>query len=134
MTQKAFVLSLPLDMPAKDAAAKAVDAGYKTVRPSHVYAIRSVAKKQAAHKGPKRKPGRPKGVSSAKSAPKPAAAPKRAAPQPVRTPRVRVPRPGGAERAAHQRALMRIVLALGMPATRDLLNEVEERIGGLLDE
>jgi hypothetical protein len=57
MTKTAFILSLPRDLPAGEAAQRAIEAGFPTKR-EHVHEIRSAAKRKAqAVRAPRTTPG-----------------------------------------------------------------------------
>lgn len=71
-TKTAFVLSLPVDMPASAVVSKAADAGLK-IREKYVYNIRAAARQRVAGGSlPRKKPGPKPGT---KTVSKPAAAP-----------------------------------------------------------
>jgi hypothetical protein len=70
-TKTAFVLSLPVDMPASAVVAKAADAGLK-IREKYVYNIRAAARQRIAGGGLRKKPGPKPGT---KAVSKPAATP-----------------------------------------------------------
>ena len=115
-----FVMSLPLDVPAKDVVAKAKKAGI-TITSGHVSNIRSVAKSKAKPKlgRPKgstnstnkikgqRRPGRPKGSSSSSST--------------------------RASSSSAERSFRQHVIELGVGRAEELIDQVKRTIRVMID-